>query len=44
MTAIQSQITSCSSFLSQKCGIDALNNYTYYQGTIDQLKIIGEYL
>jgi exosome complex component RRP43 len=44
MTSIQSQITSCSSLLSQKCGIDALNHYTHYQKCVEELKSIAEYI
>lgn len=44
MTSIQSQITSCSSLLSQRCGIDALNHYTHYQKCVEELKSIAEYI
>lgn len=44
MISIQSQITSCSSLLSQKCGIDALNHFTHYQSCVEELRLIAEYI
>ena len=44
LISIQSQITSCSSFISQKCGIDALNHKSSYLPIINELKCIAEYL
>lgn len=44
MIALQSQITSCPSYVSQKCGQEALSYVDEYYENIDRIKNVGEYL